>query len=222
MQGRGFRTVTPVLPARELARPEAGTRPLGGADPGIAYDRRIATGLEHGATAARGEPGAPISTLRGAGVDVDSRRVAQAAVVLCLGVLAMVSAVLFVAGASKNAQISELREHGAWVGVTVSSCRGLLGGSGSNAAGYACQGTYTFDGKRYQEAIPGNVRRTPGTSVAGIVAPDDPQLLSTPSQVRIEHASWRVFIAPGALTLAFLVTVAAIILRWRSHRRAAA
>jgi hypothetical protein len=134
----------------------------------------------------------------------------------------MVSAVLFVAGADKNAQISELREHGVRVAVTVSSCRGLLGGSGSNAAGDACQGTYRFGGQRYQEAIPGNVRRTPGTSLAGIVAPNDPRLLSTPDQVRTEHASWRVFIAPGALALAFLATVALIALRWRAHRRAAA
>ena len=138
--------------------------------------------------------------------------------VLCLGTLAVVSAVLFVAGADKNAQINELRDHGAWVGVTVSSCLGLLGGSGSNAAGDSCRGTYSFGGRRYEEAIPGNVRRTPGSSLAGIVASDDPQLLSTPARVRAEHASWHVFIAPSVLALLFVATVAVIALRWRLRR----
>jgi hypothetical protein len=140
-------------------------------------------------------------------------------VVICLGTLAAVSAVLFVAGADKNAQINELRDHGAWVGVTVSSCRALLGGSGSNAAGNACRGTYSFRGRRYEESIPGNVRRTPGSSLAGIVASDDPQLLSTPAQVRSEHPSWHVFIAPSVLALLFLMTVAVIATRWRFRRR---
>jgi hypothetical protein len=156
--------------------------------------------------------------LRGAGVAVDPRRVAHAFIALCLGTVVLVSIVLFVAGAHKNAQINELRDRGVGVEVQVSKCLGLLGGSGSNAAGYACRGTYGFDGRRYDEAIPGDVRRTPGTRVACIVAPDDPALLATAGQVRTEQPSGRVFIAPGVLALVFLVTVAVLGLRWRRSR----
>ncbi len=185
----------------------------------VAYDLAIAGGPLHPNVPER-DPGAPISALRGAGVAVDPRRVAQAFVALCLAAVALVSIVLFVAGADKNAQINELRDHGVEVEVEVSGCMGLLGGSGSNAAGYACRGTYIFGSHRYDEAIPGDVRRAPGALVVCVVAPNDPALISTVSQVRTERPSWRVFIAPGVLALVFLATAAVIGLRWRRSRAA--
>ena len=44
-----------------------------------------------------------------------------------------------------------------------------MGGSGSNAAGYECTGTYTFDGRHYTEGVPGLVFHPAGTTVRGIV-----------------------------------------------------
>jgi len=89
-----------------------------------------------------------VTTLRGAAVDVDARRVARVLVGACLLALAALSATFFVVGASKNAQITDLREHGVPVEVTVTRCLGLLGGSGSNDAGYACRGSFTIGGHR--------------------------------------------------------------------------
>jgi hypothetical protein len=157
--------------------------------------------------------------LRGAGVGGSPRRAALilAVVVAVSGLVA--SAVLFAAAARKNAQIEALRRDGAHVEVTVSGCLGLLGGSGSNAAGYACRGTYVFDGRRFEEALPGDELRAPGSKVAAIVAKGDPSLLTTADVLRTEHSSWRPYLVPVVLVVAdLLLGAAAVVLRRRSAR----
>jgi hypothetical protein len=164
------------------------------------------------------DPVAPLFTLRGAAVAVDSRRASRVVIILCLLSLAATSAALFVVGARKNAQIGELRNRGVSITVTVTRCIGLLSGSGSNAAGYSCRGSYAYHGTRYEEAIPGNVSRLPGSTLPGVIAPDDPALLSTPAVLRSEQVSWRVFIAPGVLGLVAAAGAALLFGRVR-HRR---
>ncbi len=144
----------------------------------------------------------PVSVLRGAGVAADGRRVARIVAGLILLVVLGVAAVLGVAGASKNAEITKLRERGVVVQATVVDCRGLLGGSGSNLAGYACSGAFRIGDHRYVVPIPDTVIRAPGSTVRLITVGDDPQLVSTPRALAAEHASWRVFIAPAVLLLA--------------------
>ena len=158
-----------------------------------------------------------MSTLRGASVEVDARRAAGAVVALCLVALAVSAAVLFATGANRNAQVSDLRAHGVPVAVRVSTCLGLLGGSGSNPVGYACTGTYVYAGHRYQAAIPGDRPYAPGSGARGVTVPDDPGLLSTPSVLRGEHASASVYLAPGALTVLFVAGLAGV--GWRRRRR---
>jgi hypothetical protein len=155
-----------------------------------------------------------IGTLRGAGVEADVRRVGRVVVGVCLVALAALVVVLFTAGADKNAQITRLRQHGVRVAVTVSGCLGLLGGSGSNAAGYACHGTFTLDGRRYSEAIPGNTFYRPRATVRAVTDPADPGLLSTAAMVATERPSLTVFILPGTL-LALLALLAGVVLRRR-------
>lgn len=155
-----------------------------------------------------------IGTLRGAGVEADVRRVGRVVVGVCLVALAALVVVLFTAGADKNAQITRLRQHGVRVAVTVSGCLGLLGGSGSNAAGYACNGTFTLDGHRYSEAIPGNTFYRPRATVRAVTDPADPGLLSTAAMVATERPSWTVFILPGGL-LALLALLVGVVLRRR-------
>jgi hypothetical protein len=103
------------------------------------------------------------------------------------------------------------------VSVSVSNCIGLMGGSGTNVAGYACTGTYTVNGHVYQEAIPGTALHRPGSTIQGVTVPGDPGLLSTPGRVAGDRSSWRVFIAP-AVMLAGLAALAVIVIRRRSHR----
>lgn len=164
--------------------------------------------------------GAPIMTLRGASVAVDARRVGRVVVGVCLVALAALVLVLFLAGIQKNAQINRLRKHGVAIDVTVSGCLGLMGGSGSNLVGYECKGTFTVDGHRYSEAIPGNELHPPGTTLRCVTVPGDPALLSTVRAVASEHASWRVFILPTVLLVILSLLVGAFVLRRRHISRA--
>jgi hypothetical protein len=154
-------------------------------------------------------------TLRGAGVGADVRLVGRVVVGVVVASVAVVVVVLFVAGADKNAQITNLRQHGVPVEITVTTCRGLLGGSGSNAAGYACRGGLTVDGHRYVEAIPGSTLHAPGTTVRAVAARGDPALLTTVGILATEHASWRVYLLPSILLAFLVVLVAALVLRRR-------
>jgi hypothetical protein len=162
-----------------------------------------------------GSANEPLTHLRGAGVDVDLHRVGRVIVGVSLVALAVLVAVLFTAGAQKNAQITRLRQHGVRVEVTVSGCLGLLGGSGSNAAGYACKGSFPLAGHRYTESIPGNTFYRPGATVRAVTDPDDPGLLSTAGMVATEHPSWTVFILPGALAILLALSAGFVFRRWR-------
>jgi hypothetical protein len=164
--------------------------------------------------------GAALTTLRGAGVQVDVRRAGRVIGALCLAALAVVAVVLLVAGIHKNAQINALREHGVDVTVTVSGCLGLLGGSGSNAAGYACTGTFMLQGHRYSESIPGNGIRNPGTKVPAVAVPGDPPLLDTRHAVANEHTSSGVFIVPTILLVVLVLLVGGLVFRRRRMRGA--
>jgi uncharacterized integral membrane protein len=165
-------------------------------------------------------PDQRVATLRGASVDADVRRVAHVLIGACLVALAVLIILLFVAGAHKNAQITRLRQHGVPVQVTVSRCLGQLGGSGSNQAGYSCQGTFTLDGHRFTEAIPRSMLYPPGTTIRGIAVPGDPALLAPVRVVAAEHASWKVFVLPIILLAILMALVGALVLRRRAVRRA--
>lgn len=160
----------------------------------------------------------PVSTLRGAGVSVDGRRVARVAFGICIATLAVLVVVLSVAGAQKNSHITRLKDHGVPVTLTVSHCQGLLGGSGSNDAGYACSGTLSMGGRRYSESIPGDVLRAPGAAVRAVAVPGDPPLVSTVSTLAGERASWRVFIVPAILLVILALLAGGGLLRKRHSR----
>ncbi len=162
----------------------------------------------------------PVSTLRGASVSVDARRAGQVVVGLILATLAALGIVFIVVGINKNDQINELKDHGVPVTYVVSKCLGLLGGSGSNGAGYSCQGSYTIDGRRVFENLPGSSHHAPGDRVDAISVPSDPTLLSTPAIVDSERASASVFILP-AVILGVGALVGLTVLLQRSRRHAA-
>ncbi len=167
----------------------------------------------------REEPSsAPVTKLRGAGVDVDPRRAAWVVAAVCLVALIVTAVVLLVAGMNKNAQATNLQQHGVPVAVTSTGCLGMLGGSGSNAAGYACTGTYTYNGRHFTKPIPGTVLIRPGAVVRGVIVPSDPGLLSTPQAVASQRASWRVFIAPAVLLVLALVGIAVMLRLARRNR----
>jgi hypothetical protein len=158
----------------------------------------------------------PLTTLRGASVAVDARVVGGVVVATLLVGLAVASVALFIVGAHRNAQITGLQQHGVPVEDTVSACTGLLGGSGSNPVGYRCWGSFSVDGRRYAEDIPGTALRASGSKIQAIADPDDPGLVSTPSVLASEHASDGVFILPTVLLAVLVGTVVVLLLRRRS------
>lgn len=164
--------------------------------------------------------GKPLSTLRGAGVEVDVRLVARLALGLVFLGVAVLIGVLFLAGSNKNGQITSLRQNGVPVTVTVTRCRGLMGGSGSNAAGYSCDGTLTLDGRRHGVTVPGNSLHAPGARLHEVAVPNDPTLLAAPNVLATEHASGRVFVLPTVLLVLWLFGTGALLLRWRRRRGA--
>ncbi len=161
------------------------------------------------------DPEESVATLRGPDVEVDVRRAARVAVGLVLVALAVLAGVLFVAGYQKNSQIDRLRAQGVPVELTVTGCLGLMGGSGSNQAGFDCRGTYTVAGHQYTEDIPGNTLHAPGTTVRGLIVPGDPALFSTPATVEAEHAAWTVYLVPAILLGVLLALIVLIVARAR-------
>ena len=171
---------------------------------------------EHPTTAPQGpetSSGDRVAPLRGAEVQIDGRRVAAVLVGIILVTLAVLVVVFTVVGLDKNHQIDQLRNQGVPVDVTVTSCQGLLGGSGSNAAGYACRGTYKLGGHRYNEQLPGTALHAPGTIIRAVAVPGDPALVSPVSVVDSEHASATVFILPAVLLVLLVAILAVVVLR---------
>jgi hypothetical protein len=104
--------------------------------------------------------------------------------------------------------------------VTVTSCQGLLGGSGSNGAGYACRGSYRLHGTSYNEQLPGTTLHAPGTVVPALAVPGDPALVSPVSVVDAEHSSATVYILPAVFLVLFVVILAVVLLRRRRRGEA--
>lgn len=203
------------------------------------YDRPIAPPDEHptmstpepasradastGAAAGPGrapDPDDRVAPLRGAGVEINGRQVARVVLGIVLATLAVLAVAFTVIGIHNNRQIDQLRNQGVPVAVRVTSCQGLLGGSGSNAAGYTCRGTYELGGHRYNEVLPGTALHAPGTVVRAVAVPSDPTLVSPVSVVDAEHASASVFILPAVLLVALVALLVVLALRRRrTHAR---
>ncbi len=170
---------------------------------------------------AEGEPADRVGQLRGAGVSVDGRRVGRVALGVVLATLAVLAIVFTVVGIHTNQQDDRLHNDGVPVTFTVTGCMGLLGGSGSNAAGYACRGTYALDGHSYSEPLPGVTFHRPGSTVAAVAVPGDAALVSPTSIVATEHSSASVFVLPAVLGIVFLLLLT-LLLVLRRRRQAAA
>jgi hypothetical protein len=172
-----------------------------------------------GGTTPREEPGGRVGQLRGAGVSVDAWRVGQVAIGIVLVTLAVLAIVFTIVGIHTNQQDDRLHHDGVPVTFTVAGCLGLLGGSGSNAAGYTCHGGYTLDGKHYSGLrLPGDSLHRPGSTVAAIAVPGDPALVSPASIVATEHSSAGAFVLPAVLTAILLLLVALLLLLHRPRQ----
>jgi hypothetical protein len=160
------------------------------------------------------EPLVPFTNLRGASVHVEVSRIGRVLSGL-VGAALLTFAILFLfVGLNKNNQITQLQRAGVVVDARVSACLGELGGTGSNAAGYSCKGSFTLDQKTYDVTIPGDQLRLPGSSVRVVTLATDPLLVETAQRLKGEHSSAGVFVLPAALLAAFILLIGAV----RLHR----
>lgn len=160
-----------------------------------------------------------VGTMRGATVQVDFHRVFQITAGVVLVTLAVLVVVFTVAGVRSNNQLDQLHDHGVPVTVSVTDCLGLLGGSGSNPAGYSCHGTYVLGGHRYTQTLPGLTHQHPGAQIPGVAVPGDPSLMSLVSTLKTQHSSASAFVLPIVLAVVLFVLTALIVWRARSGGR---
>jgi hypothetical protein len=153
--------------------------------------------------------------LRGAGVQIDARRAARVLVGITLVTLAVLVVVFTIIGIDKNRQIDQLHDQGVPVTFTIAGCQGLLGGSGTNVAGYACHGTYVLRGQRYGAQLPGTALHPPGSTVTAVAVPGDPALVSPVSIVDSERSSASVYILPAILLVVLVALLVPLALRRR-------
>lgn len=159
--------------------------------------------------------------LRGAGVEVDGRRIGRLLLAAAVVGLALGAVVLGAATAKKNSELTALHAHGVEVAVTVTSCLGLAGGSGSNLAGYACDGRFELGGRTYEVSIPGSSFHRVHSRLTAVVDRGDPHLVSTPALLRNEHASAGAYLLPALLLLAAVAGGISLVAWWKRSARSA-
>jgi hypothetical protein len=152
---------------------------------------------------------------------VHAKTVTRAALISVVVGLLVCAGILLAAGLHENAQITDLKDHGVDVTVTFTGCIGQLGGSGSNAAGYVCRGSYRYQAVTYNRVIPGSIRRAPGSTAQVVIASDNPTLVSTTTALAAAQASDRVLIIPALLTVAALALGTVTLRRARRHTTSA-
>jgi hypothetical protein len=157
-----------------------------------------------------------VSVLRGPAVSFNSKRITQVLLLLGMATLAVLGILLLVSGAHRNAQITELHQHGQMVQISVSGCVGVASGSGSTPATFICRGSFALAGHHYNEIIGGQTTRLDvGSIVRAVAVPDDPALVATTQSVATEHTSSSVFILPLVLLAAFVGLVVVVVVRRR-------
>jgi uncharacterized protein (TIGR03382 family) len=156
------------------------------------------------------------AVLRGAEARPIGRKFWLVAGTILCAALAVIVVVSFVSAINGSARINRLRTHGVPVTVTVTNCDGNIGGSGSNAAGYTCRGTYRIHGVRYQEIIGSKATfSAPGSTVRAVADPDRPSTIELSSAVASSSPSPWAYGVPSILAL-LLAALAVVLFRRRT------
>ena len=163
---------------------------------------------------------APGGYIRGGEGVVDTRRLFQVLLALAIATLAAFVVVLAIAAAHQNSRTHTLQRRGVPVDVTVTSCLGILSGTGITVTSFQCTGSFELAGRSYNAVIAGSsANHAAGDVVKAIADPKHPTSVATPSSLANVHSSWRAFIAPAVLFLVLVLLIAATV--WWSRRRAA-
>jgi hypothetical protein len=164
-------------------------------------------------------PTGEISSLRGPEPQRIGGPFWLAAGALVLAMFAVSVVVGFVSAAHDNARIERLKSRGVPVVVTVTNCVGNIGGSGSNASGYTCHGSYRIDGDQYREVIGSkSTLSSVGSKVQGVADPARPSTVELASAVARSSTSTSVYVVPILLALLFVALTLLFLRRLRSSQ----
>ena len=142
------------------------------------------------------------------------------AVCLLLGLLLLagLSIGLLLGAASENSRAQRFSTQGIAADARVESCLGQLGGSGTNAAGYACTVSYSVDGVAHRAIIGGLTTFVPtGKHLSAVVDPQDSGVIFTTGAARAMHASSSRYVVP-VLLLVLTAGLGTVSIRWWRRR----
>jgi hypothetical protein len=158
--------------------------------------------------------------IRGGGGIVDTRRLFRMTVGSAIVALAVLVIVLTIQAVHKNSRIDGLQRRGVPVDVTVTSCLGILSGTGITVTSFQCSGSFVLAGRTYNAVIGGsNVNHAAGDVVKAVADPKHPTSVSTASALVNAHSSWRAFIGPAMLFVLLVLLIAGA--AWWSRRNSA-
>jgi len=160
------------------------------------------------------------SYIRGGGGVIDTRRLFRVVVGSAIVALAVLVTVLAVEAVHKNSRIDGLQRRGVPVDVTVTSCFGILSGTGITVTTFQCSGAFDLAGHSYHAVIAGSdINHQAGDVVQAVADPKHPTSISLASSLVNAHASWRPFIAPTVLFVVLVLLIAGAL--WWSRRNSA-
>lgn len=162
-----------------------------------------------------------VATLRGAHTAAPRTGPWRVVGLIVLLLVALSLVVSFFSAANDNARIARMKSHGIPVMVSVTNCVGQIGGSGSNNAGFVCQGTYRVRGTKYHESI-GSMTTfaTFGTLVHAVADPAKPSTIVLATALDRSTASDGAYLVPSVLSMMFVAVVVVVVRRRRRPSKA--
>ena len=150
-------------------------------------------------------PSDRVVSLRGPEVVSIGRKVWHRLVAVGLALSFVALIVNVVSTAHDNSRIERMKTHGIAVSVSVTRCIGNVGGSGSNGAGYTCQGDYSIAGTAYHELI-GSMTTfaVSGTKVNSVADPSKPTTVILASALAKSTASPAAYVPAGLMAIVLI------------------
>jgi hypothetical protein len=140
----------------------------------------------------------------GGGVQISTGRLVRFLAGVAAVVLIALAIETAVSAANQNSRAAKLRNNGIPVEVTITGCTGISSGIAQAVQYYQCRGTYTLDGRQYNEVIGGIRASLPqGQRVPAVTVRTDPALVAIATTVK--DGSYIPTIVLGALGVMLLL-----------------
>jgi hypothetical protein len=166
---------------------------------------------------------APSYVRGGGGLPTSTGRVLRVVLATIVISLLGVTIGLAIEAAHHQSRTQRLHDHGVPVTITVTGCLGLVSGTGITPSTYICHGSFTLDGRRYDEPIHESPDLlTVGHHFAGVDDAGSPSDLTLAGSVGSAQSTWQIYANTVWLAIASLVVAGIGLLLLRRAPRAPA